>query len=74
MSVPQRTSPFGVGLLPEFRDQAAQKQMLGEAHPRVRRHFERAHLDQPQAAAAAFGRKKLIDARIRRDAYCRWNR
>ena len=46
-----------VRLLPEFRDEAAQQEMLREAHPRVRRHFERAHLDEAEPAAAAFRRE-----------------
>ena len=37
-----------IGRLPEPRDQGAQQQLLGEAHLRVRRHFERAELDQSE--------------------------
>src|SRR5208337_3627791 len=36
------------GLFPEPRDQRAQKQLLREAHPRVRRHLERAELDKAE--------------------------
>ena len=39
--------------LPEPGDQRAHEQLLREAHARVRRHLERAQLDQAQPAAAA---------------------
>src|SRR5216684_224504 len=45
----------GVSLLPEFRDEAAQQEMLRETHPRVRRHFKCAQLDEAEATAAAVG-------------------
>ncbi len=51
-----------VGLLPEPGDQGAQDQLLGEAHPGVRRHLEGAELDQAQAAGRAVGRVQLVDA------------
>jgi hypothetical protein len=54
-----------VGLLPEFGDQAAQQQMLGEAHARMRRHLKGAHLDQPEPASTAFRRKQFIDRKFR---------
>src|SRR5579862_1314941 len=34
-----------VRLLPKFRDETAQQQVLRETHSGVRRHFKRAHLD-----------------------------
>ena len=61
MSVPQRTRPFLYGSCQNFGDQAAQEQMLRQAHLRVRRHFERAHFHETQPAAAAFGREEFID-------------
>ena len=36
---------FFVGFIPEFRDEAAQQQLLDEAHARMRRHFERAKFE-----------------------------
>src|SRR5580765_1995595 len=42
----------GVGLLPEFRDEAAQQEMLREAHLRMWRHFKRPHLDEAEPAVA----------------------
>jgi hypothetical protein len=39
-----------VGLVPETRDQRAQQQLLHDAHARVRRHLERAQLQQAEAA------------------------
>ncbi len=41
---------------------AAQQELLGEAHARVRRHLEGAQLDQPQAPARAVGAVELVDA------------
>ncbi len=37
---------LAIGLLPEMRDQRAQQEMLREAHPGMRRHFEGAHFEQ----------------------------
>ena len=34
-----------VGLLPEFRDQGSQQQLLSQTHLRMRWHFECAHLE-----------------------------
>ena len=45
-----------VRLLPKFRDKAAQQEMLGEAHARMRRHFKRAHFHEAKPASSAFGR------------------
>jgi len=42
-----------VRLLPELGHQAAQQEMLRQAHARVRRHFKCAHLDQHQPALSA---------------------
>ena len=44
-----------VGLLPEPRDERPHEQLLREAHPGVRRHLERAELDEPQPACRAIG-------------------
>ena len=45
--------------LPEPRDERPQQQLLRQAHPRVRRHFERAELDQAQAARGLSGENSL---------------
>src|SRR5579859_3695326 len=54
-TIVQVTAPahqrVGVGFSPEPGHQAAQKQLLGETHPRVRWHFEGAHFQQAQPAA-----------------------
>ena len=42
-----------VGLLPEPRQQAAQQQLLHQAHARMRRHLEGAQFQQAQATGAA---------------------
>ena len=65
-AVVQRRSPahelLAIWLFPEHRDQRAQQQLLREAHARVRRHFERAELDQAEPAGRAVRRIELIDA------------
>jgi len=38
--------------------------VLREAHAGVRRHFEGAHLDQAEPAAAGIGRVELVDAEL----------
>ena len=53
-----------VGLLPEPGHERAQEQLLGEAHPLMRRHLERAELDEPQAAACAVRRVEFVDAKF----------
>ena len=53
--MPQRTSRFEYGVFPEPGDQAAEQELLDQAHPCVRRHLEGAHLDQPEPAAAVSG-------------------
>ena len=63
-SVPQRVSRRVVRLAPEPRDQRAQQQLLRQAHPRVRRHLERAHLEQAAAARRAVRRVELVDAEL----------
>ncbi len=42
----------------------AQQQLLREAHARVRRHLERAQLEQAQAPRRAIGRVELVDAEL----------
>ncbi|KAG1249761.1 hypothetical protein G6F65_019002 [Rhizopus arrhizus] len=54
-----------IGRLPEVRDQAAQQQLLGQAHARMRRHFKGAQLQQPQPPRGAVGRIELVDAEFR---------
>ena len=58
-SVVQRRAPMHelvvIRLLPKPRDQCAQQKLLSQAHPRVRRHFETAKLDQAQSTRAAVG-------------------
>ena len=44
-----------IGLLPELGDQGAEEEVLGQAHPGVRRHLESAHFEQPEAARGGFG-------------------
>ncbi len=64
-AVPQRTRPRAVRLLPEAGDQRAQQQRLHEAHPRVRRHLERAKLEQAEAAGGRVRRIQLVDREFR---------
>ena len=42
-----------------------QKELLREAHTRVRRHLEGAKLDQTVAPRGAVGREELVDAELR---------
>ena len=49
-------------IAPEPRGERAQKQLLGEAHARVRRHLEGAELDKPETPRHAVGRIELVDA------------
>ena len=53
-----------IGCFPKTRDQRAQEQLLGEAHARVRRHLEGAHLKQPQTPGGAVRRVKFVDAKF----------
>ena len=59
--VHQRT---GVRLGPEAGDQGAHEQRLQQGHPRVRRHLEAAHLQQPQPPPLGAGREELVDAEL----------
>ncbi len=52
----------GLGLAPEPRDQRAQQQLLGEAHPGVRRHLEGAELHEAEAPRGPVRRVELVDA------------
>ena len=66
--VVQRRAPadhrLAIGTLPEPGHQRPHQQLLRQTHPRVRRHFERAELDQSQATARRVGRKELVDAEL----------
>ena len=53
-----------IGYLPKTRDQRTQEQLLREAHARVWRHLEGAHLKQPQTPGGAVRRVKFIDAKF----------
>ena len=71
-SVPQRLSRArAVGLLPEARDQRAHQQLLRQAHARVRRHLEGAHLEQAEAAGRRRRASTACRCRTRRGACCR---
>ncbi len=63
-SVRQRTSSWRYGLFPQMRDQGAKQEVLREAHPRMRRHFKRAHFQQAQAARGGVRRVQLVDAEL----------
>ena len=54
-----------IGIRPEAGDERAEQKLLGKAHPRVRRHFEGAQLNQTQPPAAGLRRVELIDAKFR---------
>src|SRR5215216_4636075 len=54
-----------VRLVPEFRDQPAQEEMLRETHARMRWHFKGAHFNEAQSAGAAFGGVEFVDAEFR---------
>jgi hypothetical protein len=45
---------LGVGLLPEARDEGAQKKLLGQAHAGVGRHFKGAHFQQAETGRRCF--------------------
>jgi hypothetical protein len=49
---------------PEPREQRAHEELLRQAHARVRRHLERAHLHQPEPPGGAVGRIQLVDAEL----------
>ena len=61
-SVPQRTGLPCCGSRQNQAIERAQQQLLGEAHARVGRHFERAEFDQPEPPGRAVGRIELVDA------------
>ena len=67
-AVVQRSAPadqrLAVGLVPEARDQRPHQQLLGQAHPGVRRHLKRPELDQAQPAAGRIGRVQFVDAEL----------
>ena len=64
LGAPAREPRRRVRRLPEARDQRAQQQLLREAHARVRRHLERAQLQQAEPAGRAVGRIQLVDAEL----------
>jgi len=51
-------------LLPETGHQGPQQELLHEAHPRMRRHFEGPQLDQSQPARASFRRIQFVDTEL----------
>ena len=51
-------------LAPEPGDQGAQEQLLRQTHACVRRHLERAELDQAQPPGRTVGREQLVDAQL----------
>ena len=53
-----------IGLLPEPRHQRSHQELLRQAHPRMRRHIESAHLQQPQSACGAVRGVELVDAEL----------
>ena len=59
---------------PEARDEREQEQLLREAHPRVRRHLERAELDETEPAGRRRRASRACRCRSRRDACCRSRR
>src|SRR5437588_4191829 len=54
-----------VRLAPEPRHEGAQQQHLHRAHLRMRRHFEAAEFEQPQAPGWSVGRIELVDRKLR---------
>ena len=54
--------------------QRPQQKLLRQAHPRVRRHLERAELDQAQPAGRRYRAKTACRCRTRRGACCRSRR
>src|SRR5262245_13226757 len=55
---------FRIRVAPEPSHQRTYEQLLGKAHPRVRRHFESAQFDKPQPTRSAVWRVQLIDAKL----------
>ena len=64
--VVQRRAPahqlLPVRLLPEHGDQRAHQQLLRQAHARMRRHLERAELDEAKPSRRPVRRIELVDA------------
>ena len=52
-------------VFPTPRDDGAQQQLLGKAHPRVWRHLKSAKLDKAEAAGRPIGREQLVDTDFR---------
>ncbi len=77
-SIVQRRAPAhqrrSVRLVPEPGDQCPHQQLLRQAHPRVRRHFEAAELDQSQPARGTSRAKTACRCKTRRGACCRSRR
>src|SRR5262245_15827699 len=67
-AVVQRRAPAyelaALRLAPEPGDQRAQQQLLRQTHARIRRHLERAKLDQTETAGRAIRRVELVDAQL----------
>ena len=67
--VVQRRSPAHQRMLargaPELRDERTHHQLLRDAHARMRRHFERPHLNQTQPRTGRFRRIQLVDTKLR---------
>ena len=67
-AVVQRRSPasqrLAIRLIPEPRHERAHEQLLCETHPCVRRHLERAELQQPEPSVCVIGRVQLVDAEL----------
>jgi hypothetical protein len=53
-----------VWVLPEARHERPQQQLLDETHARMRRHLERAHLEQSTTPGVGVGRIQLVDAEL----------
>src|SRR5205814_9258271 len=49
-------------LTPKPSDQGTQQKLLRQAHPCVRRHFERTEFDEAEPAGWSVGREQLVDA------------
>ncbi len=60
----QRTRSFWYGFCQKWGEQAAEQQLLRQAHSRMRRHFEGPQFDQPQASGTGVGRKQFVDAEL----------
>ena len=70
LGAPAREALGCVRRLPETRHEGPQQQLLRETHARVRRHLERAQLEQTEAAGRAVWRIHLVDAELGSDACC----